>query len=152
MEIVIHGTCVALGSVCAILRGPCGSGKSDVALRFLFLPVECLTARPALVADDQVMIRRTGKGLKASCPPALASKIEVRGVGIVRMPHIIREAELRLLVDLDGLREVPRLPDFRERETVLDLPVHRIELDPFESSAPIKIALILRNFFEEIVD
>ena len=60
VETLVHGTCVALGGACALLRGTPGAGKSDLALRFLYLPAEALSGRPALVADDQVILRRAG--------------------------------------------------------------------------------------------
>ena len=46
----MHGTCVALGPYAALLRGRSGSGKSDLALRFLHLPPE-QGLEPRLVAD-----------------------------------------------------------------------------------------------------
>ena len=56
---LVHGTCVALGRTAALLRGPSGSGKSDLALRFLFLARRGPAAldAPILVADDQVCAR-----------------------------------------------------------------------------------------------
>ena len=68
---LIHGTCVALGSHAALIRGPSGSGKSDLALRFLALSAEP-GLEPLLVADDQVWVERQNNGsLVASAPPTL---------------------------------------------------------------------------------
>jgi len=117
-------------------------------LRFLFLPAGALEAPPALVADDQVLLRRTGEGIVASCPPALAGKIEVRGLGIVCMRNCAEQARLTLIADLDGSCDVPRYPARDEWETVLGVPIRRIVLNPFEMPAPIKLALALQNFFE----
>jgi HPr kinase/phosphorylase len=147
VETSIHGTCVALGSSCAVLRGPSGAGKSDLALRFLFLPPECLGTRPALIADDQVVLRRAGAHILASCPTTLSGMIEVRGAGIARLSAVVEEAELKLLVDLDVAPDLPRLPMDREWESLLDVPIRRVVLDPLEASAPIKLALLLQNFF-----
>src|SRR5262249_29579358 len=84
---VTHGTCVALGQRGALLRGPSGCGKSDLALRFLFLARRGPAAieAPALVADDQVELRRDGNRVLASAPESIRGKIEVRGVGIVNV-------------------------------------------------------------------
>ena len=62
---LVHGTCVALGRTAALLRGPSGSGKSDLALRFLFLARRGPAAleAPILVADDQVCLIRSGARL-----------------------------------------------------------------------------------------
>ena len=80
---LVHGTCVALGPHGALLRGGSGSGKSDLALRFLALAAE-QDLQPRLVADDQVWVEAKGDGsLVASPPETIAGKIEVRGLGIV---------------------------------------------------------------------
>jgi serine kinase of HPr protein (carbohydrate metabolism regulator) len=130
----------------------CGAGKSDLALRFLFLPAGALGASPALIADDQVIVRRSGERITASCPPALAGKIEVRGEGIARVGYRAGETELKLIADLDGAAGRPRYPERHQWEAVLGLPVQRITLDPFEISAPIKLALALQDLFAKPVD
>jgi len=140
---LIHGTCVALGAHAALIRGPSGSGKSDLALRFLALHPEP-GIELLLVADDQVWVERQNNGsLVASAPPTLAGKFEVRGLGIVQVPH--REAaRLALAVDLVLPQEVPRMPpDPLDRITIAggELPV--VKLAPFEPSAALKLRLAL---------
>ena len=146
----VHGTCVALGDAGALLRGSCGSGKSDLALRFLYLPRDRLGAEPALIADDQVILRRDGDRILASCPEALDGKIEVRGCGIAHLKAGALEATLKLVVDLDWTGDRPRFPEKTEWVAVLDVPVRRIILDPFEPSAPIKLALAIQDCFGEL--
>ena len=107
----VHGTCVALGDACALLRGSSGSGKSDLALRFLYLPADRLGAEPALVADDQVILRREGDHVMASCPETLNGKIEVRGCGIAKLKAGAAKATLKLVVDLDWTGDRPRFPE-----------------------------------------
>src|SRR5712691_3291125 len=108
---LVHGTCVSLGRTAALLRGPSGSGKSDLALRFLFLARRGPAAveAPILVADDQVYLIRKGGSLLVSAPPTIRGRIEVRGVGIVDVKSL-EEAELALVVDLVPAGEVERLP------------------------------------------
>jgi HPr kinase/phosphorylase len=148
----VHGTCVALGDCCALLRGPTAAGKSDLALRFLFLPEQNLMARPALIADDQVILQRSGDKIIASCPPVLSGKIEVRGAGIISVPTYRHSARLQLIADLDRAAETPRFPNGDQWEGVLDVPVRRIAFDPFEFSAAIKFALIMQRFVAELAD
>jgi serine kinase of HPr protein (carbohydrate metabolism regulator) len=126
-----------------------GAGKSDLALRFLFLPAEALAARPVLIADDQVSLRREGGYAMASCPERLAGRIEVRGLGIARIPAFAKEARLSLIADLDSSADQPRFPQSWQWETVLGLPIRRIVLNPFELSAPAKLALALQNMLED---
>lgn len=140
---------MALGGSCAILRGAPGAGKSDLALRFLYLPAETLTARPALVADDQVILRRAGDHIVASCPAALWGLIEVRGLGLARLTALASDARLTLIADLDGSAGRPRFPESVEWETVLGISVRRIVLEPFEPSAAVKLALALQKVLED---
>lgn len=128
----IHATCVLLDAGGVLLRGPSGSGKSDLALR--------LTDRGAhLVADDRVEIRRQDGWILAEAPANLRGLIEVRGVGIVRMPYVA-EARIVLVADLVAGDAVERMPE--DTETVLlGEPVARLALDPFEISAPLKLGL-----------
>jgi HPr kinase/phosphorylase len=142
MEQLTHGTCIALGGACALLRGPAGIGKSDFALRFIFLARERLPAVPRLVADDQVILQRSGDTLVASCPPALAGMLEVRGLGIATIEAAAETAVLKLIADLDGKAGDSGSIEL-EYETLLGVRVLRISLDPFEPTAPLKVALIL---------
>jgi HPr kinase/phosphorylase len=138
---LVHGTCVALGRRGALLRGKPGSGKSDLALRFLALPGDG-ELQPALVADDQVWVEAKG-ALLASPPNIIAGKIEVRGLGIVKMPFLA-QAALVLVCDLVNDKDVPRMPpEPRERTEIAGLPVPVLKLAPFELSAPLKLKMAL---------
>ena len=86
----LHGSCVSRDGDAILVVGPPGCGKSDLVLRLLSRGFE-------LVADDQVDV---ADGV-ASCPAALAGLLEVRGLGIVRLPYRTR-ARLALVVELDG--------------------------------------------------
>lgn len=140
MSIRVHGTCVAYGARAALLRGASGSGKSDLALRFL--SAFAGPHRAALVADDQVEITRRSATLWARAPASIAGRMEVRGVGIVRVPSR-RRAALVLVIDLVAADAVPRLPDPQIGEELLGVSVARIALAPFEASAPVKLKLAL---------
>lgn len=141
---LVHGTCVALGHRAALLRGASGAGKSDLALRFLFLARRGPAApdSPALVADDQVRLLRDGARILASAPASIRGKIEVRGIGIVGV-RFEPEAELALVVDLVTPGAIERLPEPDMTVPVLGLQIPLVRLAPFEYSAPIKLALAL---------
>lgn len=140
---LVHGTCVAFGRRGALLRGSPGSGKSDLALRFLALPGDGVT-RPLLVADDQVWVEAGTNGALLASPPAtLAGKIEVRGLGIVELPFLA-EAELALVCDLVDEKDVPRMPpEPWEQAVIAGIAVPAVKLAPFEASAPVKLKIAL---------
>ena len=130
----VHGTSVALGRDGILLRGPSGSGKSDLALRLI-------DSGAILVADDQTELRRRNGRLEMRAPATLEGLIEVRGVGIVRLPSV-QDVALRLVVDLVRPQAVERLPEPRFAE--LDgVSIPLLELAPFEASAAAKLRMAL---------
>jgi HPr kinase/phosphorylase len=122
----IHGSCASRSGEGVLLIGPAGAGKSDLLLRLLARGFD-------LVADDRVEIEH---GIARS-PPALAGLLEVRGLGIVKLPHV-PSAQLALVVELSGrgtrLPTPTCHPDFH-------LPLARI--DPEAASAVDRVALAL---------
>jgi len=131
----IHGTAISLDGEGVLLRGPSGSGKSDLALRLI-------DGGARLVADDQTELRAIGGTLRMSAPAPIAGRIEVRGLGIMTVPAI-GSAPLRLVVDLVPVGMVERLPEPAQCR-LLDRDFPLIALTPFEASAPAKLRLALR--------
>ena len=129
----IHASCVAIKGRAVLITGASGSGKSDLALRLI-------DRGAALVSDDYTAIEVTPEGLKAMPPPTIAGKIEVRGVGIVDLPHT-SEAPVALYASLDAA--VVRLPEPKAAYSLLGIDVPMIAVDAREASAPIKIELAL---------
>ena len=84
------------------------------------------------MADDQVEVADA-----VARPPApLAGLLEVRGLGIVRLPRVA-SARLALVVELGEAERLPH-PD---RHTELGLP--RVRIDARAASAPERVALAL---------
>jgi HPr kinase/phosphorylase len=122
----IHASCAARDGAGVLVTGASGSGKSELVLRLLDRGF-------VLVADDRVEI---ADGM-ASAPAALAGLLEVRGLGILRLPFLAR-ARLVLAVSLD--RPAARLP-VPARDTATGLPL--LALDAARPAAPQIVALAL---------
>lgn len=126
-----HASCAARqhqpGGDALLLLGPSGAGKSDLLLQLIDRGF-------TLVADDQVLIEDD----LASPPPALAGLLEVRGLGLFKLPYIA-PARLRLVITLGNPR-AERLP-LPRRHPELGLP--EIALDSTHPSAAARAALAL---------
>lgn len=150
----VHASCVVLGEAswtfgaptdCAVLLlGESGMGKSDLALQ--------LIARGAkLVADDRVDLFLRGEKLWARAPVQLAGLLEVRGLGIVRLPFAA-EAQIGLAVLCTDVGAIPRMPEreaYSPPETLklsAELRPPLLRISAAAPSAPAKIVLAAAAF------
>jgi serine kinase of HPr protein (carbohydrate metabolism regulator) len=135
----IQATCVVVEGAGVLLRGPPGSGKSDLALRLI-------DAGAKLVADDGVQLRRASGAVVARLPPtapeSVRGRIEIRGLGIASVPTVA-EARLDLVVDLVPADAVERLPEPATAE-LLGVKLSLLRLNGLEPSAPAKVRLAVR--------
>lgn len=132
---MLHATSVAIDGRGVLIEGRSGEGKSDLALRLI-------DRGATLIADDQTICKREGGVLLACVPPTIAGRIEVRGIGIIDMPHLDRVPIALLIVILD---QPPRLPEERRYRQIAGVDVPVLALAALEPSAPIKVELALRK-------
>jgi HPr kinase/phosphorylase len=141
----IHGTVISVDGAGILIRGPSGSGKSDLALRMI-------DGGAHLVADDRVVLVHIRGALEARAPKALQGMIEVRGLGVISLPESKVEpvVKIELVVDLSSSRDdIERMPEALRVE--LDgVELRRLRLWPFEASAPAKVRLAIRPKSENI--
>lgn len=131
----LHASCVAIGDRAVLIEGRSGSGKSDLALRLI-------DRGGVLVSDDYTVLVRERDTLMAQAPTTIAGRIEVRGIGIVEMPHAER-APVALIVTL--VDQVERFPEDRAPRRIAGVALPEIALVASELSAPIKVELALKR-------
>jgi len=109
MSSTIHASAVLAGSGAVLIRGPAGAGKSRLALDLLDAAQTGLLAFARLVADDRAHVEAAHGRLLVRPAEALKGLIEVRGLGIRRLPFE-PVAMVGLVVDL-AADAGARLPD-----------------------------------------
>ena len=136
-----HGTAVSYHGCGILIRGPSGSGKSDLALRLI-------DDGAILIADDQVQIKFVGKELHLSAPNSISGLIEIRGVGVIRIKHVSR-VPLSLIVDINTKEQLQRLPAIK-KEVINNIHISVIRINAFESSTIAKIKVFLQYLKNEV--
>ena len=117
----------------ALIEGPAGAGKSDLALR-------CLQQGWRLAADDRVVLWTSDGRLFGSAPLTLGGLIEVRGQGVLCVAALPL-CEVNLLVRCEAPERTPA-PERAER---LGVRLPALALEPLEASAPARLRLALEQ-------
>jgi HPr kinase/phosphorylase len=113
----IHATAVLVGARAVLIRGPAGSGKSSLALRLLQAADTGLLRFARLVGDDRVHVAPVSGLLLARPAAALAGLMEIRGVGLRRLPFE-PVAAVGWVIDL-AAADAARLPEPAASTTAL---------------------------------
>ena len=118
----------------ALIEGPAGAGKSDLALR-------ALERGFSLVADDRVLLWVCEGALFGRAPDALMGLLEIRGLQVVPSPALPL-AQVALVVRCGTPERIPG-PQAAE---LLGVAVPCLTLDPREPSAAAKLGRALAGF------
>ena len=132
---LVHASCVAIDGVGVLIRGPSGSGKSDLALRLI-------DAGAVLGCDDYCELSVVAQRLIARAPETISGQLEVRGFGIVRVRHV-HSAPISLVIDLHSEQAIERMPE--EGDAMIQgVRVPHLALDPRSASAAAKVRIALQ--------
>jgi HPr kinase/phosphorylase len=113
----IHASAVLVGAGAILIRGPAGAGKSRLALELIQAAATGRLTFSRLIADDRVHVAAAHGRLIARAPANLAGLMEIRGIGIRRLP-CEPMAVVRLVVDLAAAAE--RMPPAAATEAEID--------------------------------
>ena len=126
-ELLVNASCVAIGGRGLLITGEPGSGKSSLALALI-------DRGAVLVGDDGATLELVGNRLRASPPPNIAGLIEVRNVGLIRLPTT--SAPLSLVLKLS--RDTQRQPHAAGTYTLLGQSLPMIALWPDSHALPLR--------------
>jgi len=136
----IHASVVLVGPRAVLIRGPAGSGKSRLALTLIQAGGHSLPFT-RLVGDDRVHVEAAHGRLLVRPPDALAGLIEVRGLGIRRVPFEPL-AVIGLVVDM-AATDSERLPTRESAITELDgVALPRLAVAPGEDPFGLLLAAL----------
>jgi HPr kinase/phosphorylase len=117
MSSTVHASAVLVGARAVLIRGPSGSGKSQLARELIELRDRRFVFT-RLVGDDRVHLEAMHGRLLVSPAAALAGLLEVCGVGLIRLDHE-PSAVVGVVVDL-AAADAERLPEPERRQTEID--------------------------------
>lgn len=95
----VHGVLIDVLGIGVLVMGKSGIGKSETAL-------DLVVRGHRLIADDVVMLRRTGASVTGLCAKTLGHHMEIRGLGVINIKDLfgisaVRDAKkVELVVEL----------------------------------------------------
>ena len=134
----MHASFVLWRNKGILFRGKSGSGKSELALKFIE------NKNAVLVADDVVALKTRQNKLWGYAPENIRGLLEIRNVGISRY-EFAAEAEVSLLVNLVQYKEnLERLPK-NKTENILGVEIPAIDLYANDTTILEKIIVKIRD-------
>jgi serine kinase of HPr protein (carbohydrate metabolism regulator) len=137
----IHASAVLVGARAVLIRGPAGSGKSRLALALIQAGASGMLPFARLVGDDRLHVEAAHGHLLVRPADNLAGLIEVRGLGIRRVPFEPLAA-VGLVIDL-AAADAERLPQPESAVTeVAGIALPRLAVAPGAHPAALVIAAL----------
>lgn len=140
---LIHASCVQFLSKGLLIVGPSASGKSDLSLRLM-------DEGAKLVSDDQVLVTveqsEHHSKLRAEAPEKIKGLIELRGYGIIPVPHDLF-TYLDLVIELKPFKELERL-SYLHSHWILGCSLPKMMVDAAWPSSVSRIKVVLSMLSE----
>jgi serine kinase of HPr protein (carbohydrate metabolism regulator) len=129
----IHASAVLCGHRGILIRGASGAGKSRLVLAIL---QAAGTGFARLIGDDRIHVQAAHGRLLLRPPAALQGLLEVRGLGVRRLPFE-PVAVADLVIDL-GVAEAVRLPEAADLATTIEgIALARLAVAPGADALPV---------------
>jgi serine kinase of HPr protein (carbohydrate metabolism regulator) len=124
----IHASAVLVGPHAILIRGAAGSGKSSLAFALIRAGAAGTFPFVRLVGDDRVHVEAAHGRVLVRPAETLQGLIEIRGLGIRRLPYE-PVAAVGLVVDL-GAADAERLPPLGTVAEVTGIALPRLAVAP----------------------
>lgn len=140
MSSTIHGTLISYAGIGCLLLGESGTGKSRLAAEGLMLGAK-------LIADDQIVLS-TMSGLLMGAPSKpLLGVLEMRGVGLIKLPDTSAQHVVHVAVKLDAAHGSERLPA-PTTETYEGVTIPLLALPPHPTTSALYLLSVIRAVHE----
>jgi HPr kinase/phosphorylase len=137
MDKTIHASAVLVGPKAVLIRGRAGSGKSQLVWDVL----QAGLPFARLVADDRAHVEAHGGRLLVRPTPQLAGLVEVRGLGIRRLPYETLAA-VGVVVEL-AAEDAARLPSPETGRTEIEgIALPRLTVAAGQPALPVLLAFL----------
>ena len=138
LPLSVHGTLIAHGGHGCLITGPSGAGKTRLAIEAMMLGAK-------FIADDQVQFSMVSNMLMAGPPPGMQGVIELRGIGLARLPDTATRQVVHCVAEITPIESIERLPPAPEQREFLGirLPLLRIAPPPHSSGFSLLTAIKL---------
>ncbi len=139
--LAIHASAVLVGARAVLIRGPSGSGKSQLALALLEMGRSGTLPFTRLIADDRAEVEAVHGRVLVRPAPALAGLIEVRGLGIQRV-DFEPLAVVGLVVDL-AVPDASRMPEpAAQRSEIAGIDLPRLAVADGQAPLPLVLSYL----------
>lgn len=124
----VHGSLIAYQGMGILIVGPSGSFKTRLC-------VEAMMYGAKFIADDQVVLSLNMGMLMGGPRPGFQGVLELRGVGLIKLPDAATQQVVSAVVELTPLEQIERLPVAKEMRDFLGVtvPVIRMASPPHSS-------------------
>jgi serine kinase of HPr protein (carbohydrate metabolism regulator) len=136
----IHASAVLIGPKAVLIRGPAGSGKSRLVWDVLQAAAQGALPFARLVGDDRVHVETHSGCLLVRPVAQLAGLLEIRGLGIRRLPYE-PVAAVGLVVDL-AAEDATRHPQGAATTVIAGLSLPRFVVAPGMTALPMVLAYL----------
>lgn len=124
----VHGSLIAYQGMGILIMGPSGSFKTRLC-------IESMMHGAKFIADDQVVLSLTMGMLMGGPRPGFQGVLELRGVGLMKLPDSATQQVVHTVVELTPVEQIERLPVAREFREFLGIQVPLIRMAPPPSSS-----------------